>query len=88
MTSYCSATQARRAINRIIAELAALKDSRKLFFFVDDNIVSNPKFAKAFYRELIPLKIRWVSPARLRFVFLPYTLHRSRSVSIMPPLKM
>src|SRR5262245_5526859 len=34
-------TQTRRPIDAIIAEIAALKDKRKLFFFVDDNITSN-----------------------------------------------
>ena len=38
---------------------------RKLIFFVDDNITSNMAQAKAFFRALIPLRIRWVSQASI-----------------------
>lgn len=68
ITTYFGATQSRRPIDNVIAEIRAIKDSRKLFFFVDDNIVSHPKWAKEFYRALIPLKIRWVSQATLTMV--------------------
>src|SRR5688572_434586 len=43
-------TQTRRPADGIIAELAALKDRKKLFFFVDDNITSNMAQAKEFFR--------------------------------------
>ncbi|MBW8887695.1 MAG: B12-binding domain-containing radical SAM protein [Fibrobacteres bacterium] len=65
ITTYFGATQSRRPIDNVIAEIRSIKDGRKLFFFVDDNIVSHPKWAKEFYRALIPLKIRWVSQATL-----------------------
>jgi radical SAM superfamily enzyme YgiQ (UPF0313 family) len=59
------ATQTRRPIDRIIAEIQALKRERKLFFFVDDNITSNLAEAKEFFRALIPLRIRWVSQSSI-----------------------
>lgn len=34
---------------------------RRLLFFVDDNLLSDHAAAKAFLRELVPLKVRWVS---------------------------
>ena len=34
-------------------------------FFVDDNFLSNQEAAKSFLRDLIPMKIRWVSQASL-----------------------
>ena len=55
------ATQTRRPVESVLAEIAALKDQKKLFFFVDDNITSNLAQAKEFFRALIPLRIRWVS---------------------------
>lgn len=58
-------TQTRRPIDRILAELRQLKDEKRLFFFVDDNITSNLKEAKEFFRALIPLGIRWVSQASI-----------------------
>ena len=59
------ASQTRRPIDQILAEVRALKDSRKLFFFVDDNITSNLRQAKEFFRALKPLGIRWVSQASI-----------------------
>ncbi len=60
-----SSTQTRRPSGDILAELAALKHEKKLFFFVDDNITSNLAQAKDFFRALIPLKIRWVSQSSI-----------------------
>jgi radical SAM superfamily enzyme YgiQ (UPF0313 family) len=59
------ASQTRRPIDRIIAEIEAIKAQRKLFFFVDDNITSNIAQAKEFFRALIPLRIRWVSQSSI-----------------------
>ena len=59
------ASQTRRPIDQILAEVSALKNSRKLFFFVDDNITSNLRQAKEFFRALVPLGIRWVSQASI-----------------------
>ena len=57
----------RRHHYRPVAEVVAEVRSRKkrLFFFVDDNIVSDHRAAKDLFRALIPLKIRWVSQASL-----------------------
>jgi radical SAM superfamily enzyme YgiQ (UPF0313 family) len=56
-----SRTQTRRPDGDVLSELAALKGTRKLFFFVDDNFATHPNKTKAFLRELAPLGIRWVS---------------------------
>ncbi len=60
-----SGTQTRRPVDAVLAEISALKDRKKLFFFVDDNITSNLQQAKAFFRALIPLGIRWVSQSSI-----------------------
>ncbi len=39
--------------------------TKKLFFFVDDNITSNLAQAKEFFRALIPLGIRWVGQSSI-----------------------
>ncbi len=67
VTSVFGATQTRRPIDRIVAEVERVRREfgRKLFFFVDDNLTSNLADAKAFYRALIPLKIRWVGQASI-----------------------
>lgn len=56
-------TQTRRSIDDILADIR--ERPRPLYFFVDDNITSNMKQAKEFFRALIPLKIRWVSQASI-----------------------
>jgi len=61
--SYFSNTQTRRPIDEIVEEVRRIK--KPLIFFVDDNITSNMDEAKAFFRALIPLKIRWVSQASI-----------------------
>jgi len=57
--AYFKNTQVRRPIDDILADIR--ERPRPLYFFVDDNITSNLKQAKEFFRALIPLKIRWVS---------------------------
>jgi radical SAM superfamily enzyme YgiQ (UPF0313 family) len=58
-------SQTRRPLDDLLAEVAALRDTKRLIFFVDDNITSNLADAKAFFRALIPLKVRWVSQASI-----------------------
>lgn len=58
-------TQTRRPIEDIVSELRRIKDQKKLFFFVDDNITSHLDQAKEFFRALIPLGIRWVSQSSI-----------------------
>ncbi|MBK4730067.1 B12-binding domain-containing radical SAM protein [Oxynema sp. CENA135] len=52
-------SQSRRPHGEALAELKKIK--KPLIVFCDDNITSNLERAKAFFKELIPLKIRWVS---------------------------
>ena len=66
ITTAFNATQTARSVESIVEEVTRLKDKTKLFFFVDDNIVSHMGFARRLFRALIPLKIRWVSQATIR----------------------
>lgn len=63
--SYFGATQSRRPIDAILAEIRQARARTGFFFFVDDNIASDLAEAKEFYRALIPLGIRWVSQASI-----------------------
>jgi len=58
-------TQTRRPIDGVLAEVAALRQTRRLFFFVDDNITSNLAQAKEWLRALAPLGIRWVGQSSI-----------------------
>jgi radical SAM superfamily enzyme YgiQ (UPF0313 family) len=59
------ATQTRRPLDEILSEVARIRRTASLIFFVDDNITSNIAEAKAFLRALIPLRVRWVSQSSI-----------------------
>lgn len=59
--SFFERRAARRALDSVLAELAELAKRHRFFFFVDDNFAMEVKEAKAFLRELTPLKVRWVT---------------------------
>jgi radical SAM superfamily enzyme YgiQ (UPF0313 family) len=48
-----------RPVAEVVRELES--QNRRLVFFVDDNIVADHAAAKALFRALIPLRLRWVS---------------------------
>ncbi|MBN1952506.1 MAG: B12-binding domain-containing radical SAM protein [Bacteroidales bacterium] len=52
-----------RDIGEVLAEIKA--QPRRLLFFVDDNIIGDKELAKKLFRELIPLKLKWVGQASL-----------------------
>ena len=56
--SFFGRTYRCRPVQDVISELETFNGS-KYFFFVDDNIIGNPKFAKELFRALIPYKIKW-----------------------------
>ncbi|HSH74606.1 MAG TPA: radical SAM protein [Longimicrobiales bacterium] len=60
---YFKRTNFARPTHEVLREIE--EQDRKFIFFVDDNFLSNHEAAKAFLRELIPLKIHWVSQATL-----------------------
>ncbi len=59
ISQYFDKTQYRRNIDEVLKEIDNQK--RNFLFFVDDNLTSDHKAAKELFRELIPLKIKWVS---------------------------
>lgn len=60
---YFNKTHTFRDIKEVIKEIEA--QERKFLFFVDDNIAANTEIAKKLFRELIPLKLHWVSQASI-----------------------
>jgi radical SAM superfamily enzyme YgiQ (UPF0313 family) len=63
ISTFFRRRQVVRPVPDVLAEIA--DQERKLIFFIDDNLVSDHEAAKALLRELIPLKIRWVSQASI-----------------------
>jgi len=66
--TFFNHSQNARPFENILAELKAIQH-KPLVFFVDDNITSDINQAKAFFRALIPLKLRWVSQASINLAF-------------------
>ena len=52
-----------RPVDEVIEEIKGF-DKRE-FFFMDDNIVGRPKYAKELFLKLIPLKVTWGSQASI-----------------------
>ncbi len=59
--SAYEATHRCRPVDRVVDEVRRVKRPGQMIFFVDDNLTSNLDAARELMRELIPLKIRWVS---------------------------
>lgn len=66
VSAYFSQVQYCRAICETVEEIES--QNRRYLFFVDDNILSNHETAKALFRALIPLKVKWVSQASIDMV--------------------
>ncbi|HBO83843.1 MAG TPA: B12-binding domain-containing radical SAM protein [Deltaproteobacteria bacterium] len=52
-----------RPVDDVIEEIRGF--DTKEFFFMDDNIVGRPKYAKELFERLIPLKLEWGSQASI-----------------------
>lgn len=59
--SFFERTHRHRPIDAILAEIRALKDRTKVFFFVDDNFAGDLPAAKELMRALAPLRVRWIT---------------------------
>jgi radical SAM superfamily enzyme YgiQ (UPF0313 family) len=78
---YCSITAFHRKTHRsrpLAAVLAEVKAVPRDFMFIDDNIIADPEYAMALFRELIPLRKRWVSQCSLTLADDPALLALAR----------
>jgi len=66
VTSFYGRTYRVRPVGDVINEIGHME--RGFVFFVDDNIVGKPSYAKELFRALIPLDIKWFSQASLSIV--------------------
>ena len=62
VSSFFGRTYRCRPVQDVVKELDTFNGG-KYYFFVDDNIVGNPKFAKELFRAMIPYKIKWFGQA-------------------------
>jgi len=66
VTSFYGRTYRSRPVEDVINEMGYMEGG--FAFFVDDNIVGKPSYAKKLFRALIPLNIKWFSQASLSIV--------------------
>lgn len=66
VTSFYGRTYRVRPVDDVINEIKGME--KGFLFFVDDNIVGKPAYAKDLFRALIPMKIKWFSQASLSIV--------------------
>ena len=66
VTSFYGRTYRVRPVENVISEIGQME--KGFLFFVDDNIVGKPSYAKELFGALIPLKIKWFSQASLSVV--------------------
>jgi radical SAM superfamily enzyme YgiQ (UPF0313 family) len=66
VTSFYGRTYRVRPVEEVINEIEKME--RGFLFFVDDNIVGKPAYAKELFTALIPMKIKWFSQASLSII--------------------
>ena len=66
VTSFYGRTYRVRPVEDVINEIAHME--KGFLFFVDDNIVGKPSYAKELFKALIPLKVKWFTQASLNIV--------------------
>ena len=69
ITATFKGTQNRAPADAVVAEVRKLKRPGRMFFFIDDNIVSDLAGAKELFRALAEEKIRWVGQASSNVAF-------------------
>lgn len=73
--SFCSTTamfghlMRYRPVEEVVAEIRAI--GARFVFFTDNNIVGNPKYARALFEALTPLRIAWLSQGSLNLAHDP-----------------
>jgi len=66
VTSFYGGTYRVRPVDDVINEMGYME--KGFVFFVDDNIIGKPSYAKELFRALIPLNVKWFSQASLSIV--------------------
>jgi radical SAM superfamily enzyme YgiQ (UPF0313 family) len=69
VTSFFGRTYRTRQLEQVIPELKAMRQDSAFAFFVDDNLFGAPRYARALFRELKPLRFKWVSHASITIAY-------------------
>jgi radical SAM superfamily enzyme YgiQ (UPF0313 family) len=66
VTAFNGAQMRYRALDDVVAEIAARRPTSKYFLFADDNLVANNVQAKQLFEAITPLDIRWGSQVTIK----------------------
>jgi radical SAM superfamily enzyme YgiQ (UPF0313 family) len=66
ISAYFEKSYYKRDVSDVVREIKL--EGKKIYFFVDDNIVAEKESSKQLFKALIPLKIKWVGQASLDMV--------------------
>lgn len=64
VTNFYGAQFRHRPIDHVVRQLEEFNKGRSIFF-VDDNIMGNPKYTRELFKAIIPLKIKWSAQSSL-----------------------
>ena len=84
VTAFYGRTYRTRPVQDIVQEIEQMDGSH--LFFVDDNIVGKPDFAKKLFRALKPLKKKWFSQASLSIVKRSITFETGQGQRLWRPV--
>lgn len=66
VTKFFGGSYRYRSIDLVIKEIEQeIERGKKTFFFVDDNIIANRRYARQLFERLIPYKIKWGGQASI-----------------------
>ncbi len=66
ITAFHGAKYHRKPVKHIVRDIKeAKKAGKKIFFFVDDNIVADPEYAIQLFKAITPLHIKWIGQGSL-----------------------
>lgn len=66
VTKFFGGSYRYRSVDLVIEELEQeIARGKKSFFFVDDNIIANRRYARQLFERMIPLKIKWGGQASI-----------------------
>lgn len=66
-----------RPVEQVVEELQTL--GGRFIYFVDDNIIGKPQWAKALFKALLPLKLGWASQVTVNFARDPELMRLARA---------
>jgi radical SAM superfamily enzyme YgiQ (UPF0313 family) len=63
ISAFYKTNRYHRPVEEVIAEIASF--DKRFFMFIDDNLTQDKEYAAALFKELIPLKKKWITQASI-----------------------